>query len=109
MMSTNYLFYLDSLSRTIECETIKNHMHHTGPHEIQIPTFYPRLPVCGYFSGDECAGPYCLLQRLQRKNLAYQALLEAWSSVVVALHWSWHILGCFHRDVSGFVGMEMHL
>ena len=38
MMSTNYLFYLYSLSRTIECETIKNHMHHAGSHEIQIPT-----------------------------------------------------------------------
>jgi len=38
MMSTNYLFYLYSLSRTIECETIKNHMYHAGSYEIQIPT-----------------------------------------------------------------------
>jgi len=38
-----------------------------------------------------------------------QALLEAGSSVEVALHWSWHIPGCFHRDVSEFVRMEMHL
>jgi len=38
MMSTNYLFYLYSLSRTIECETIKNHMYYTGSYEIQIPT-----------------------------------------------------------------------
>jgi len=30
-----YLFYL----YTIECETIKNHMHRAGSHEIQIPTF----------------------------------------------------------------------
>jgi len=28
MTSTNYLFYLYSLSRTIECKTIKNHMYH---------------------------------------------------------------------------------
>ena len=38
MVSSNYLFYLYTLSRTIECETIKNHMHRTGLHEIQIPT-----------------------------------------------------------------------
>jgi len=38
IISTNYLFYLYSLSRTIECETIKNHMHCAGSHEIQIPT-----------------------------------------------------------------------
>ena len=32
------LILLIYLSRTIEHETIKNHMHHAGLHEIQIPT-----------------------------------------------------------------------
>jgi len=31
------LILLIYLSRTIECETIKNHMHRAGSHEIQIP------------------------------------------------------------------------
>jgi len=34
------LFLLIYLSRTIEYETIKNHMHRAGSHEIQIPTQY---------------------------------------------------------------------
>jgi len=32
------LILLIYLSRTIERETIKNHMHRAGSHEIQIPT-----------------------------------------------------------------------
>jgi len=34
------LILLTYLSRTIEWETLKNHMHHAGSHEIQIPTEY---------------------------------------------------------------------
>jgi len=32
------LILLIDLSRTIECETLKNYMHRAGSHEIQIPT-----------------------------------------------------------------------
>ena len=32
------LILLIDLSRTIECETLKNHMHRAGSHKIQIPT-----------------------------------------------------------------------
>jgi len=54
IISTNYLFYLYSLSRTIECETIKNHMHCASSHEIQIPTkqIYKNNSFYSYYKED---------------------------------------------------------
>jgi len=60
-----YLFYL----YTIECETIKNHMHRAGSHEIQIPT-YPLEPSGASRNKSQKCTPSIL--QLSKKLLSIQ-------------------------------------